>query len=83
MRTSSLIVPHEPDQDTNIVLDDFGRIRRAWRETHADADKFRKQAKACEEQAAKTTSELDKESWLRFAADWLKLAEDAEKRNSE
>jgi hypothetical protein len=49
-----------------------------------DADKFRKQAEACEERAAKTTSELDKEAWawllLGVAADWLKLAEDAEKQ---
>jgi hypothetical protein len=48
-----------------------------------DCNKYRKQAKACEEQAIKTISELDKETWLRFAADWLKLAEDAEKRNRE
>jgi hypothetical protein len=48
-----------------------------------DADKYRKQAEACEEQAAKTISELYKGTWLQLAADWLKLAEDAEKRHSE
>jgi hypothetical protein len=48
-----------------------------------DADKYRKQAEACEEKAAKTISESDRGTWLRLAADWLMLAEDAEKRNSE
>jgi hypothetical protein len=33
MRTSPPIAPHWPEQDPYIVLDDFGRIRRAWRET--------------------------------------------------
>jgi hypothetical protein len=33
VRTSPSIAPHGPDQDTYLVLDDFGRIGRAWRET--------------------------------------------------
>ena len=33
MHTSPPIAPHWPEQDTYIVLDDFGRIGRAWRET--------------------------------------------------
>jgi hypothetical protein len=34
MHTSPSIAPHGPEQDTYIVLDDFGsRIGRAWRET--------------------------------------------------
>jgi hypothetical protein len=34
MRTSPSMVPHVGDQDTYLVLDDFGgRIGRAWRET--------------------------------------------------
>jgi hypothetical protein len=38
MRTSPSIAPHGPEQDTYIVLDDFGaRLGRAWRETNADA----------------------------------------------
>ena len=36
MRTSPSIAPHGPDQDTYLVLDDFGRIGRAWRETDED-----------------------------------------------
>jgi hypothetical protein len=51
-----------------------------------DADKFRKQAEACEERAAKATSELDKEAWawllLGAAADGLKLAEHTKRRNN-
>jgi hypothetical protein len=38
MRTSPSIAPHGPDQDTYIVLDDFGAwLGRAWRETDEDA----------------------------------------------
>ena len=33
MRTSPSIVPHGNGKDTYLVLDDFGRIGRAWRET--------------------------------------------------
>ena len=33
MRTSPSLAPNGPDQDTYIVLDDFGRFGRAWRET--------------------------------------------------
>ena len=33
MRTSPSIAPHGPEHDTYLVLDDFGRIGRAWRET--------------------------------------------------
>lgn len=32
MRTSPSISPHEQEQDTYLVLDDFGEIGRAWRE---------------------------------------------------
>lgn len=37
MRTSPSIAPHGSQQDTYIVLDDFGRIGRAWRGTDEDA----------------------------------------------
>jgi hypothetical protein len=30
MRTSPSIAPHGPEQDTYIVLDDFGRSGRSW-----------------------------------------------------
>ena len=33
MRGSPSIAPHGPQQDTYIVLDDFGSLVRAWRET--------------------------------------------------
>jgi hypothetical protein len=33
MGTSPSIAPHGPEQDTYLVLDDFGRLGRAWRET--------------------------------------------------
>src|SRR5436190_5930463 len=37
MRTSPSIAPHGAYQDTYLVLDDFGRIGRAWRETAEEA----------------------------------------------
>jgi hypothetical protein len=38
MRTSPSIVPHEADQDTYLVLDDFGgRLGCSWRETDVDS----------------------------------------------
>jgi hypothetical protein len=36
MRTSPSIVPHKADQDTYLVLDEFGRIGCSWRETDAE-----------------------------------------------
>lgn len=37
MRISPSITPHGLEQDTYIVLDDFGRIGRAWRGTDENA----------------------------------------------
>jgi hypothetical protein len=45
-----------------------------------DAGRFRKQAEECRAQATKAVSPLDKESWLRAAEEWLKLASSAESR---
>jgi hypothetical protein len=43
-----------------------------------DADRYRKQADECREQAAKAVSPLNKEAWLRVAEEWLKLVLSAE-----
>jgi hypothetical protein len=48
-----------------------------------EADRFRKQADECREQAAKAISPLDKEAWLRVAGEWLKLAMSVEERRRE
>src|ERR1700752_5183929 len=37
MRTSPSIVPHGADQDTYLVMDDFGRLGCAWRETDTES----------------------------------------------
>jgi hypothetical protein len=37
MRTSPSIVPHGTDEDTYLVLDDFGRLGCAWRETDVES----------------------------------------------
>jgi hypothetical protein len=37
MRASPSIAPHGLDQDTCLVLDDFGRLGRGWRETDEGA----------------------------------------------
>jgi hypothetical protein len=44
-----------------------------------DAERFRQQAEECRQLAAESVSPLDREYWLGLAADWLKLAADAEK----
>jgi hypothetical protein len=33
MRTSPSIAPRGPEQDAYLVLEDFGQLGRAWRET--------------------------------------------------
>jgi hypothetical protein len=43
-----------------------------------DADRYRKQAEECRQQAEKAVSPLDKEAWLRVAAEWIKLAQSTE-----
>ena len=37
MRTSPSIVPHAADEDTYLVLDYFGRLGCAWRETDPES----------------------------------------------
>jgi hypothetical protein len=40
MRTSPSLAPHGPEQDTYLVLEDFGPLGRSWRETdEEDADR--------------------------------------------
>jgi hypothetical protein len=43
-----------------------------------DADRYRKQAEECRQQAQKAVSPLDKEAWLRVAEEWLMLAQSTE-----
>lgn len=45
-----------------------------------DAERFRTEAEECRQMALKATGDKDKETWLRLAADWLKMAEEAETR---
>ncbi|WFU74939.1 hypothetical protein [Bradyrhizobium sp. CB2312] len=45
-----------------------------------DAELFRKEAEDCLHLAEKAISALDKEEWQRLAAEWLKLAQEAESR---
>lgn len=42
-----------------------------------DTERFRAEAEECRRQAARAVKSEDKEAWLRLAADWLKLAEEA------
>jgi len=45
--------------------------------TKTDADRFRKEAEECREQAAKAIGQLDEDK-LRLAAEWIKVAQAAE-----
>ena len=48
--------------------------------TESDVDMFRKEANECRMLAAAAINPIDKETWLRLAAEWQKLAEEAAKR---
>ncbi|GLR87997.1 hypothetical protein [Bradyrhizobium iriomotense] len=50
--------------------------------TELDAEWFRKEAEECRQQAGKTVDPIDREAWLKLAADWAKLAEDDDRRRS-
>ena len=49
----------------------------------SDVDRFRKEAEEARRQAERAISPLDKEEWLRVAAEWIKLAQDAEKKREQ
>jgi hypothetical protein len=48
----------------------------------AEIARSRAQAEECLMQAESSTSEKDRETWLRMAARWIELIEDAEQRRS-
>jgi hypothetical protein len=48
--------------------------------SETDAERFRQEAEECRTLAAIAKTAPDKEAWLRLAADWIKLAENAEQR---
>lgn len=45
-----------------------------------DIARFRAQAEECQAQADRSIRTTDKEAWLRMANEWLKLAQDVERR---
>jgi hypothetical protein len=48
--------------------------------TETDAERFRLEAEECRKLAERSPNQHDKEAWLRLAADWIKLAENADQR---
>lgn len=48
--------------------------------TETDAARYRSKAEDCRKLAENALSPADKEAWLRLAADWVKLAENAQER---
>jgi hypothetical protein len=46
-----------------------------------NVERFRSEAEECRKLAGKALSQADKEAWLRLAADWIKLAENAQERS--
>ena len=46
---------------------------------HTRAAHYRQQAEECRLQAERTKGEDDKASWLKIAAQWQRMAEDADK----
>ena len=49
----------------------------------SDLQKYRQQAEECRKMAEKVFRPLDKEAWLELAADWLRLAQMAERRKEQ
>ena len=45
-----------------------------------DAKKLRKEAEDCRREVERASDPADKEFWLRIAAGWIELAEDAGKQ---
>ena len=45
-----------------------------------DIARYKNKAEECRQQAEKSLSSLDKESWLRLAEDWTKMAQEVERR---
>jgi hypothetical protein len=45
-----------------------------------DVARYRAQADECQHQAERAVNPLDKERWPRLAGDWIKMAQEAEKR---
>jgi len=46
----------------------------------SDADRFRKIADECSEEAERAHSPLDKERWLKLAGNWITMAQEADAR---
>jgi hypothetical protein len=46
------------------------------------ANRYRREAEECRRNAEKAMRPVDREAWLRLAADWAKLAADAKLNNS-
>jgi hypothetical protein len=58
-------------------------VLRLMDQAGQNADRFRRIAEECRVQAAKATSPLDREAWLRLAEDWIKFAATIEARHLE
>ena len=48
----------------------------------SNVERFRSEAKQCRQLAERATNAIDMEAWLRLAEDWIKLAEETEKKRS-
>lgn len=56
--------------------------RKHWGElrvTETDAERYRVQAEECRHLATAALNPLDKEAWLKLAAEWEKLADGAQR----
>ena len=45
-----------------------------------DAQRFREEAEECRKLAYRAINPLDKEAWLKLAAEWIKLAQGADRK---
>lgn len=47
----------------------------------SDADRYRKMADECREEAERAHSPLDKERWLKLAGNWVTMAQESDARH--
>jgi hypothetical protein len=47
--------------------------------TENDQERYRRRADECLQQAENARNPMDKEAWLKMAAEWTQLAQDAER----
>jgi hypothetical protein len=63
-----------------VTIEETGGADYADGMSDSDVAGFRAQADECRQQAERAVNPLDRESWLRLAGEWTKMAQETEAR---